>query len=324
MTEEATLTAIVTSSMTDLAMYAWLDAKFRKSTSEKTRKAYTETITRFRSLLSTQGLDLGSNPAAVALVAQAFASASERGKQVASATYNQRLAILSSFYAYAHKQGPQSPLYLEHNPIDTLERAKVQEYAGARALEEDVVAEALLSIDRAELAGKRDYALLSVLLQTGRRAQEVAALMWGNVQLHQGRATLTFARAKGNEVLLDTLPVVVTEALLRWLRAYYGSNLDQLATETPLWVSLAHDGSRGHQLGYLSITTICKKHLGTTKVHVTRHTFAHTMEQIGAPVSEIQARLGHKSLATTGRYLASLKRAENRHGDQLAARYGIE
>ena len=40
--------------------------------------------------------------------------------------------IIFSFYAYAHKQGPASPLYLEHNPIDTLERAKVQEYAGAR------------------------------------------------------------------------------------------------------------------------------------------------------------------------------------------------
>ncbi len=125
-------------------------------------------------------------------------------------------------------------------------------------------------------------------------------------------------------MLLDELPVVVTEALLRWLRAYYGPDLDRLTAETPLWVSLAHDGSRGNQLGYLSITAICKKYLGTSKVHVTRHTFAHTMEQIGAPVSEIQARLGHKSLATTGRYLASLKRAENRHGDQLAARYGIE
>lgn len=324
MEDTTTLTTIVTSSMTDLAMYAWLDAKFRKSTSEKTRKAYTETITQFRALLSTQGLDLGSNPAAVALVAQAFASSSTRGKQVASATYNQRLAIISSFYVYARRQGPQSPLYLEHNPIATLERAKVQEYAGARALDEDVVAEALLSIDQTELSGKRDYALLSVLLQTGRRAQEVAGLTWGHVQLHQGRATLTFSRAKGHEVLLDELPVVVTEALLRWLRAYSGPDLDQLTPEMPLWVSLAHDGSHGHQLGYLSLTAICKKYLGTSKVHVTRHTFAHTMEQIGAPVSEIQARLGHKSLATTGRYLASLKRAENRHGDQLAARYGIE
>jgi integrase len=77
------------------------------------------------------------------------------------------------------------------------------------------------------------------------------------------------------------------------------------------------------QLGYLAINAICKKHLGTSKVHSTRHTFAHTMEAIGAPISEIQARLGQKSLATTGRYLASLKRAENRHGDQLAALFRI-
>lgn len=273
MTESA-LTAIVTSTSIDLAVYAWLDAKFRKSTSEKTRHAYTETITRFRGLLSTQGLDLGSDPAAVALVAQAFAGYSARGKQIAPATYNQRLAILSSFYAYAHRQGPQSPLYLEQNPVDSLDRAKVQEYAGAHALDDEVVAEALAQIDRTELAGKRDYALLSVLLQTGRRAREVAALTWGHVQLHQDHATLTFARAKGHEVLLDELPVVVTETLLRWLRAYYGADLDQLPAETPLWVSLARDSSRGRQLGYLSLTAICKKHLGTSKVHVTRHTFA--------------------------------------------------
>ncbi len=133
MEDTTTLTTVVTSSVIDLTMYAWLDAKFHKSTSEKTRRAYTETIQQFRALLQVQGLDLGSNPAAVALVAQAFASASRRDKQMAPATHNQRLAIISSFYAYARRQGPQSPLYLEHNPIDTLERAKVQEYAGARA-----------------------------------------------------------------------------------------------------------------------------------------------------------------------------------------------
>ena len=104
MEDTTTLTTIVTSSVIDLAMYAWLDAKFHKSTSEKTRRAYTETIQQFRSLLQAQGLDLGSNPAAVALMAQAFASSSRRGKQVAPATYNQRLAIISSFYAYADRK----------------------------------------------------------------------------------------------------------------------------------------------------------------------------------------------------------------------------
>jgi len=56
----------------------------------------------------------------------------------------------------------------------------------------------------------------------------------------------------------------------------------------------------------------------------TRHKAAHSMEKVGLTVSEIKARLGHRSLATTGRYLAGLRRAENRKADELAALYGIE
>ena len=59
-------------------------------------------------------------------------------------------------------------------------------------------------------------------------------------------------------------------------------------------------------------------------VHSLRHTFARMMEDAGAKVSDIQARLGHESLATTGRYLAALRRAENPHADDLAARLGME
>lgn len=48
------------------------------------------------------------------------------------------------------------------------------------------------------------------------------------------------------------------------------------------------------------------------------------MEDAGAKVSEIQERLGHSSLATTGRYLAALRRAENAHADELARRFGLD
>lgn len=321
--DDTALSPIVTSTPLDLAVMSWLAAKFRTSTSERTRDTYTQIIRQFRDLLHQQGLDLNSNPAAVALAAQVFASSSVRGKQVAPATHNQRLAVLSSFYRYAHKQGDESPLYIEHNPVERLERAKVQAYAAAQPLDGETVSYALASIDQSEQAGKRDYALLSILLQTGRRAQEIASLTWASVAIHKGKATIT-THAKGDKIMIDELPASVTDALLRWLHAYYGRTLGKLAPDAPLWVSLARNASYGQALGYVSLNAICKKHLGTSKVHATRHTFAHVMEQIGAPVSEIQARLGHKSLDTTGRYLASLKRAQNRHGDQLAAVYGIE
>ena len=48
------------------------------------------------------------------------------------------------------------------------------------------------------------------------------------------------------------------------------------------------------------------------------------MEDAGAKVSEIQSRLGHASLATTGRYLAALHSAENTHAEDLARMFGME
>ena len=119
----------------------------------------------------------------------------------------------------------------------------------------------------------------------------------------------------------DTLPVAVGRALVDYVDACYG---DILTPECAVWVSLAHDASCGNRLSERSIANIFKKHLGTSKVHTTRHTFAHAMEEAGATVSEIQSRLGHASLATTGRYLASLRSADNKHGEVVAALYGIE
>jgi integrase len=60
-----------------------------------------------------------------------------------------------------------------------------------------------------------------------------------------------------------------------------------------------------------AIADICLRHLKTSKVHRLRHTFAWTMEQHGAKTSEIQRRLGHKSIATTSLYLQALTSEEN-------------
>lgn len=315
-----------TGSNLDLAISAWLDAKFRKSTSERTREVYTLTITQFRHGLQRKGLDLDSEPGKVALMAQVYAAHSTVGRQVKPTTYNLRLAALSSFYVYCRKQGEDSPLYIAANPIERLDRASTQAYASAQALEDEAVYERLQAIDQSTDIGCRDYAILSVLLSTGRRAAEVHGLQWSHCQvLHDGRLRLTFEHVKGGDVLQDDLSRNASNALLRWLRRWYGDDL-QLPAQAPLWVNLAEQGwgTYGEQLGLRSFSVLCKRWLGTSKVHTTRHTFAHTLEDLGAPVSEIQARLGHKSIGTTGRYLASLRRAENRKADELAARYGIE
>ena len=310
----------------ELARAAWLHEKRGRSDSAKTERAYADTFDSFRDALHAAGLEVDTpDPRKVALVAQGWAAAprARDGRPVASATVNQRLAILSSFYTFARRRGL---LALGAHPLEDVQRRPVQDYAGARPLEYARVAERLAAIDRRDgnLAGKRDYALLSLGLQTGRRLSELAALRWGDVTLSGGRATVTWRRCKGAKTMRDTLPEPVTAALLAWLHAAYGAELGPtLAPDAPLWISLATNGTRGHPLTLQAISAICARRLGVSQVHALRHTFAHAMETVGAKVSDIQARLGHASLATTGRYLAALRSAENAHSDDLAALFGL-
>jgi integrase len=125
----------------------------------------------------------------------------------------------------------------------------------------------------------------------------------------------------------DTLPVPIAEALLAYLSQIYGQP-KFLNGKAPIWVSFTRRAAtkRDNELPALtirSIANICEKHLGVSKVHVTRHTWAHTMESAGAKISDIQARLGHESLATTGRYLAALRQADNPHADTLIDLFGL-
>jgi integrase len=83
-----------------------------------------------------------------------------------------------------------------------------------------------------------------------------------------------------------------------------------LPADAAVWASVSNHG-RGQPITAQAIADICAKRLKTSKVHRLRHTFAWTMEQHGAKTSEIQRRLGHKSIATTSLYLQALTEEEN-------------
>src|SRR5690242_10769920 len=89
----------------DMTRRAWLDAKFGRTKSVATRDRYAATLDAFRALLQSAGTDLDGDTAMVATMAQGWAAQSVTGEPVAAATYNQRIATLSSFYRYAIRQG---------------------------------------------------------------------------------------------------------------------------------------------------------------------------------------------------------------------------
>ena len=303
------------------AIAAWLTAKAGRTNSEPTRRAYEETIASYRAACQHEGIDLDSPDARrLADLAEQWgrrrlANSHHQGP-VAPATFNQRMAILSSFFEYAAKRG----LFPHGNPIARfVERRRTDEYGSAIPLEPEQIADTLAAIDRTTTQGKRDYALLVVALTTGRRLSELVRMRMQDIRVVGQKATITFM-AKGGKTMLDQLERDVTRVLLDYLHAAH--NADLWNTDQPVWVSCSRQNP-GAALSKKAIANIVEKRLGTSKVHALRHTFAHAMERAGATTSAIQRKLGHSSLSTTGRYLKALDRAENPHGRALCVMFGI-
>ncbi len=310
----------------NLLIEEWLLEKYRQTRSGRTRETYRSILQQYRAALQQQGLDLDRQDCLAQLVSTArlFATFSARGKEVAVATSNLRLSTLSSFYEFAIRNDLMSL-----NPIDKIRRGKTRRYQGARAIEPETVQARLRSIDVSTLDGKRDRALLLVYLQTCRRLSEVAGLLWRDVRIDirtdargaaQELVTLTFECCKGAKVMVDQLPAGISHNLLTWLRSYYGEDLS-LASDTPLWVALAPGGrngsNRGNRLGNQAIADICKKYLGTSKVHTTRHSGTLARLKAGASVQDIRKQLGHDSLATTDYYIEVLMHEPDAHAVQV-------
>jgi site-specific recombinase XerD len=324
----------------------WITTKTEASDSSRTKDSYERAILGFREMALTAGLDLdGFSPtapiqprtfeeaehtlAALGLIAQAWASTASKEKQVqegiSANTYNNRLTIISSFYRFAKERR----FFHLDNPIEQIERRKVQDYISARPLFNEQIATAFAKMNRQTLAGKRDYALLLLLLSTGRRASEVRQLQWKDLFIYDGGITIHF-HCKGGKELYDHLEPRVVRAMLVYLKAMFQyvpmrSSLASgslMAPEQPLWLSLSHKRYR-QGLSQRGLADIFEHYFGMTKLHATRHTFALTMLKAGATILEIMQRLGHSNIATTSRYLNSLASAENRLASHVLDEMGF-
>jgi integrase/recombinase XerD len=303
----------------DQTVAGWLHEKHGHSESERTRQAYQSTLQSFRAALRSAQRDLDGDPAVIALAAQGWAalSASPRRESVTPATFNNRLSIVSSFYEYAIRND-----VLHYNPIERVKRRVVRSKDAARRLPVSRVKAGLQHIDRTTPEGLRNYALLSVALNTGRRVSELAGLRLKHLWLNEMTCTVTWERCKGNKRMQDELPAKPTKALFTYLYAVYGTALLTLPGDTPVWVSFSKRNHR-QAIGTRTISNICEQHLGTSKVHATRHTWALTMHDKGATLQQIGKGLGHSNLKTTSDYLEEQLGYENPFAEQLAEEFGI-
>ncbi len=166
-----------------------------------------------------------------------------------------------------------------------------------RGLEPAVVKALLASCDRRRSVGRRDYAILLLLLKLGWRAGEVAAITLDDIDWRAG--VLLVRNGKGRRE--ERLPVSadVGEAIVSYLRRRPRSESRGLF----LRVVAPAGAIRGSAVSGI-VRSACKRAGLSPSVgsHALRHTAAIEMLKGGATLVEIGEVLRHQEPRTTARY----------------------
>ena len=153
------------------------------------------------------------------------------------------------------------------------------------------------SCDRRRAAGRRDYALLTVLVRLGLRAAEAAALRVDDVRWRAGEVVVS---GKGGTRERLPLPDDVGRALSAYCCLGRRRGPDRhlfLHTRAP-YSALAASSVSG-----VVVRACTRAGLPAMGAHRLRHTAASALRRAGAPLAEISEVLRHRHQATTVRYV---------------------
>lgn len=172
----------------------------------------------------------------------------------------------------------------------------------------------LESIDKTTKQGKRDYALILMLMKTGLRRAELVSLNRADIKIMDGHHVAVIEHGKGDKRRVVKLRVDVFRALEGYLEAR-GSEGEAL------FVSFKRgDHPTGSRLTAKAVELLVKKYApsGTELTpHGLRATFATLALEAEASLHQVQYALGHADPRTTERYQRRKLNLDNNAVDVL-------
>lgn len=266
-------------------------------TSEHSKRAYAKGLAQFFAWVREQA----PQPFSKALVQAYRAHLLEQG--VAPATVNLRLSPLRKLAREMADNGLLDPALA--TGIGSTRGVKQQGTRAGNWLMRDQANALLNAPDPTSLKGKRDRAILALLVGCGLRRAELLRLAVGDIQQREGRWVIPDMVGKGNRIRTVPVPAAVKARIDDWLGAATiekgnifrpvnrGGRVagQEIADEKAVW-QLVLKYARQTQLGKLS-------------PHDLRRTCAKLCRKAGGDLEQIQLLLGHASVQTTERYLGT-------------------
>ena len=273
----------------------------QRNASPRTIAAYRDT---FRLLLRFAHQQTGKQPFQLdiddldAPLVGAFLTHLEQGRGNSPRTRNARLGAIHSFYRYAAVEHPEHAHTIARImaiPTKRHERNTVSylDLGETKAL--------LAAPDRRTWLGRRDHALLVLMIQTGIRVSELTGLHIGDV--HLGVGAHIRVTGKGRKMRSPTLTRETVAVLRSWLKELRGQ------PDQPLFPT-----RQGRPLSRYTVAAIVTRHASTAAVdcpsltakrttpHTLRHTNAMLLRAKGVDIATIALWLGHETTQTTHIY----------------------
>ena len=173
-----------------------------------------------------------------------------------------------------------------------------------RGVEPEVVARLLAGCDRRRTVGRRDYAILLLLIRLGLRAGEVAAIQLDDLDWRAGEILVRGKRDRRDRL---PLPVDIGQALVSYLQRRGSSEF------RAVFLRMHAPAGALTRIGVCGVVHDACVRAGVPPVgaHQLRHTAATTMLRQGASLAEIAQVLRHREIKTTAQY-AKVDRARLR------------
>lgn len=219
------------------------------------------------------------------------------GRQLSGATIRRKLAALSSLFDYLCERNAV-PL----NPVAGIKRPKGNSNEGRTPALGDHQARALLDApDPTTLKGKRDRAMLAVLLYHGLRREELCLLKVRDIHDRRGVPHLR-VHGKGNKLRHVPLHPASAERIHAYLEVTGNGSTPDAPLFQPLrrtGASITADGVYKCVLAWAAHAKIAVEGFG---VHSLRATAATNALDHEADIAKVQEWLGHANIATTRLY----------------------
>lgn len=229
---------------------------------------------------------------------QAFLRHLESDRASKSVTRNQRLATIHAFARFVGERCPEHVSWCGHIRLVPFKR---HDKGTVPYLEKDEMDALLAAPDRKTLLGRRDYAVLLFLYNSGARASEAAAVTKESLQFDSTGVGSVKLNGKGRKVRFCPLwksTMTEIEFLIRdrsetdcVFRNRYGDPLTRFGVHTLV--------ERYVQSASEHVPSLLKKRVSP---HTIRHTTATHLLRSGVDINTIRAWLGHVSLDTTNVY----------------------